>query len=171
MKSAGERIQQLRKERGWTQKQLADNTGISLQSIKLYERGAGIPSNKRSNGTLDKIAEVFGVFPEWIISGEGDKNKLKGLKAFKNSYDKYLLAEKIWSEIQELYELENIPAVSNDLYNKMYFSNTSEKLTRDELLELLSQAEAKKALKNSIFNFIEARVAQYKKSYGGKRNG
>ena len=167
MKSAGERIKELRKERGWTQFQLAEKTGISLASIKLYESGKGIPS-ERSNGTLETLATTFGVFPEWILNGEGEKSSLKGLKAFRLKFNEYVYPQRIWSDIRYLYDIEDIPIKYDSENNNWVNANTLEELSHEEAQELLEQTKALEALKNSIFNTIEARVAQYKKQYGGK---
>lgn len=167
MKSASERIKALRKERGWTQEQLAERTGISLASIKLYESGKGIPS-KRSNGTLEILATEFGVFPEWILNGEGERSSLEGLKAFKMAFNEYVYPQRIWSDIRYLYDIEDIPIQYDTENNKWINADTSEELSHEEAQELLAQTKALEALKNSIFNSIDTRVAQYKKQYGGK---
>jgi len=39
----GERIRRLRKERGWTQKELAERTGCSQRAIVYYERDGKYP--------------------------------------------------------------------------------------------------------------------------------
>lgn len=167
MKSAGERIKALRKERGWTQFQLAQETGISLASIKLYESGKGIPS-ARSNGTLWTLATTFGVFPEWLLSGEGEKSSLEGLKAFQLAFNEYVYPQRIWSDIRYLYDIQDIP-IKYDAENNIWVNaNSLEEYSHEEAKELLEQTKALEALKNSIFNTIEARVAQYKKQYGRK---
>jgi putative transcriptional regulator len=38
------RVKELRKERGWTQRQLGDAVGVSRQSINSIERGRYVPS-------------------------------------------------------------------------------------------------------------------------------
>lgn len=39
----GEKLQYLRKEQNWTQEQLADQIGISRQSLSKWELGAATP--------------------------------------------------------------------------------------------------------------------------------
>lgn len=54
----GNRIKELRDEKGWTQQELADYSGVSIDSIKGYE------SKKTKNITtenLNKIAKAFGL--------------------------------------------------------------------------------------------------------------
>lgn len=60
----GESIKRLRKQKGWTQKDLAENSTINLSSIKQYEAG-------RSNPKYDnriKLANTLGVHPDDLTS-------------------------------------------------------------------------------------------------------
>jgi transcriptional regulator with XRE-family HTH domain len=62
----GQRLAALRKERGWTQPQLAEQLGVSVKAITYYEREASNPTTK----TVEQIAEVFGVAPADLIAGQ-----------------------------------------------------------------------------------------------------
>ena len=42
--TVGNRVKELRNERGWTQQQLADAVGVSRQSINSIERERYVPS-------------------------------------------------------------------------------------------------------------------------------
>jgi len=55
--SFGTRLAALRKERGWTQPQLADKLDISLAALTHYERKAENPSGE----FLAKVAKLFNV--------------------------------------------------------------------------------------------------------------
>ena len=57
LKQIGEKIQKLRKEKGLTQKQLADKVRVSSTYIGFIEQGQRNPSIN----TADKIARVLGV--------------------------------------------------------------------------------------------------------------
>ncbi|WP_341720018.1 helix-turn-helix domain-containing protein [Micromonospora sp. FIMYZ51] len=48
VKRLGALIRRTREERGWTQKDLAEESGVSVESIKRYENGK-IPEPKRGN--------------------------------------------------------------------------------------------------------------------------
>jgi len=61
----GQRLAALRKERGWTQPQLAELLGVTVKTITYYERSASNPTAK----TVDRIAEVFGIDPSELING------------------------------------------------------------------------------------------------------
>lgn len=53
----GERLAALRKERGWTQPQLAERLGTTVTMVTYLERRAKNPTVK----TMEQIARIFGV--------------------------------------------------------------------------------------------------------------
>lgn len=60
------RLYQLRKERGLSQEELANEVGVSRQAVQKWESGAAQP-------TLDKLtalAKYFGVTLDWLVNGE-----------------------------------------------------------------------------------------------------
>lgn len=61
----GEKLKKLRKERGWTQKELEERTGVAQRNISSYESGKLQPSSR----TLRKFAEAFEVAVE-ELAGE-----------------------------------------------------------------------------------------------------
>ena len=69
----GNNIQTIRKFRGMKQQELADKTGINMQSLSKIERGLNYPAYE----TLEKIMEVLDVTPN-VLSGNG--NMLISLK-------------------------------------------------------------------------------------------
>ena len=61
-----EKIMNLRKKSGWSQEELADQLGISRQSVSKWESGASIPD-------LDKIIKMsglFGVSTDYLLKDE-----------------------------------------------------------------------------------------------------
>lgn len=61
-----ERLHQLRRERGLSQEELANEVGVSRQAVQKWESGAAQP-------TLDKLtalAKYFGVTLDWLVNGE-----------------------------------------------------------------------------------------------------
>lgn len=56
-KTFGEKIKQLRAEKGITQEKLASKAGVSVDFLSLIERGKNAPSFKN----IEKIAKAFGV--------------------------------------------------------------------------------------------------------------
>ena len=80
MANIGERIKQLRLERGWTQETLANLLGVSRLAVARWETGERRPRKKY----LDKLAEVFGIPMEELLGVEL-KSKEKTLKLTKSS--------------------------------------------------------------------------------------
>jgi len=57
----------LRKERGWTQQQVAERVKLSVGQIKKYEKGHSAPTLH----ILARIATVFGVSADVFVFDEG----------------------------------------------------------------------------------------------------
>lgn len=65
-KSMGEIIAVLRRERGMTQKELADRLNITDKAVSKWERGLVLPDT----AAIPKLAEIFGVSVEELISAK-----------------------------------------------------------------------------------------------------
>lgn len=59
----GERIKQLRKNKGYTQQQLADLLGVSASAIGMYEQGRREPDN----ATLSKLCTALDTTTDYLI--------------------------------------------------------------------------------------------------------
>lgn len=53
----GDKVRELRKERGWLQQDLADRAGVSMQTVSNLETGRHVPGM----ATLAKVARALGV--------------------------------------------------------------------------------------------------------------
>ena len=62
-----EKIVQLRKERNWTQNQLADLIGMAVNQVKRYEKGKSAPSLE----AIKKLAVIFGISSDELIFDNG----------------------------------------------------------------------------------------------------
>ena len=62
----GQRIAELRKEKGWTQAELADKLGVTHQAVSQWERSETLPDIL----TLPKLAEIFGESINTILGTE-----------------------------------------------------------------------------------------------------
>lgn len=88
-------ITDLRKEKDWSQAELAGKTGISQVMVGKYERGDAMPSIE----VAKKIADAFGVSLDYLV-GEGQNA----------SFDKKTL--------QRLQEIESLdPGTKGVLFN------------------------------------------------------
>lgn len=61
-----EKLQKLRKEKGFTQAQLAEQVGVSCRSIQNYELGSRYPKRE----ILDKLCKILGTRIEYLVSND-----------------------------------------------------------------------------------------------------
>ena len=66
MENFGKRLIILRKNRGWTQKQLAQRIGIAKSTVSAYERNLRVPSYE----TLLSFAKLFNVTTDYLLSND-----------------------------------------------------------------------------------------------------
>jgi transcriptional regulator with XRE-family HTH domain len=72
-----ERLRRLRRERDWSQGQLANKLGIDIQRISKYERGLASPPLE----VIACIAQVLAVSVDYLLMGKSSKTeKLKNAK-------------------------------------------------------------------------------------------
>jgi transcriptional regulator with XRE-family HTH domain len=69
----GERMKGLRKERGWSQADLAGRIGADGRQISRYENGRITPSLE----ALAKIAEAFDVSTDYLLFEEASRRPLR----------------------------------------------------------------------------------------------
>ena len=72
-KTTGLLIAKLRKEKGMTQKQLADILHVSDKAVSRWETGLGYPDTS----ILSKLAKVLNVSVDELLSGEKIKKEIK----------------------------------------------------------------------------------------------
>jgi transcriptional regulator with XRE-family HTH domain len=65
-----DKIKRLRQDKNWSQDQLAQKIDVGRRFISAYETGKSLPSAT----TLQKLAEVFGVSIDYLLSDEQTKN-------------------------------------------------------------------------------------------------
>jgi len=68
MENIGQRIKELRKMLGLTQREFANRIGKGFRAIQEYEAGRRTPDES----TLKLITKEFGVSEEWLKTGEGE---------------------------------------------------------------------------------------------------
>ena len=69
----GEKIVQLRKQRGWSQQQLAKKIGTSGPIIGRYERGEMVPSVE----VAKKLAKAFMITMDYLVDDTGKVTEIK----------------------------------------------------------------------------------------------
>ena len=70
MSNFGEKLRKLRREKDWSQTQLAQKIGTHRRLVSRYENDATTPSTE----TLQKIAQVFGVTTDFLLAENATKN-------------------------------------------------------------------------------------------------
>jgi len=61
----GNRITKLRTSKGWTEKQLADQVGVSAGTVKDWESGNSVPGDAK----IEAIASALGVEADYLSAG------------------------------------------------------------------------------------------------------
>lgn len=69
----GDKLKQLRMEKGWTQKDLADKLGLAKSTVSLYEISQREPNSK----IITKISQLFGVTIDELFDNVTFKNEPK----------------------------------------------------------------------------------------------
>ncbi|WP_163327598.1 helix-turn-helix domain-containing protein [Desulfurobacterium thermolithotrophum] len=64
----GKRIKQIRMSKGLTQREFADELGVSTRAVQEWEAGRRTPSEP----VLRQIEVTFSVNPEWLRHGRGE---------------------------------------------------------------------------------------------------
>jgi transcriptional regulator with XRE-family HTH domain len=86
MNDLGSRIQELRKQQGWSQTVLADKINVSKSQVNRYEnKGVQPPAD-----ILNNMAELFGTSVDFLINGhteEKAKATLKNTKLLRHFKD------------------------------------------------------------------------------------
>lgn len=68
MGNIGDRIKELRKEKGMTQEEFAEKLGIKRNTVATYEVGKSEPSDS----AVVLICTIFNVSEVWLRTGEGE---------------------------------------------------------------------------------------------------
>ncbi|KXS41415.1 MAG: helix-turn-helix domain-containing protein [Candidatus Frackibacter sp. T328-2] len=103
----GERIKELRKEKGLLQRELAEELNITQQTISLYESEKRYPDAK----SLNKMAKYFDVSIDYLLGNTDERQKADHIKQALSD-DPELL--EFWDEMNEREDL------------RMYFKKCSE---------------------------------------------
>ena len=107
----GERIKKAIRDAGLTQKEIAKKVGLSEVSISSYTQGR-IPKAD----VLGQIAELCGVSIEWLLTGEGEQRRAKGVaRAEEKSVGASMVAED-----KEDYFIAQISSEDRELLQILY---------------------------------------------------
>ncbi len=65
----GERIYELRKAKGLSQEELAEQLGVSRQSVSKWETGVAIPDTENALA----MSKIFGVTTDFLLTGQNNE--------------------------------------------------------------------------------------------------
>ena len=65
----GEKLQALRRERGWSQEDLASEIPISRQAVSKWESSAAVPDTEN----VLRLSDIFGVSTDYLLREEKDR--------------------------------------------------------------------------------------------------
>ena len=68
-----DKIIKLRKQRGWSQEQLAEMLNVSRQSVSKWEGGLSIPDLDK----IIKMSSLFGVSTDYLLKDEMEEKQAK----------------------------------------------------------------------------------------------
>lgn len=69
----GSRLKAARIRKGKTQREVAEQIGLTKQSIAAWERGIGPDRLKLNPGEMKPLADYLDLDVEWLISGPGER--------------------------------------------------------------------------------------------------
>lgn len=104
-----DRIKKVRKYLGLTQKEFADNLGVSLSAVQRWEMGM----RKVDERTIKLISEKFRVSERWLKSGEGEMFDDKHLDIQKKIDEMINVLERKTGKVPRWFELMIRDAASN----------------------------------------------------------
>ena len=64
----GEKLQALRKARGWSQEELATQINVSRQALSKWESGASVPDTEN----VVALSRLFGVSTDYLLLENGE---------------------------------------------------------------------------------------------------
>lgn len=122
MREIGEKIAEKRKEKGWTQKELAEKLYVSDKNVSKWECGRSVPDVFM----LKRMADLFGVKIDYFVKLEGDGDfmtdvgiKIRSCREIAG-YSQAEFAERLRTTEQNVIDWENGEALPDVFYlNKM----------------------------------------------------
>lgn len=131
----GTRVRALRRERGWSRKELGERSGLSERFLALVETGQGNPSLR----SLAEIAGALATTPVALIEPRGELIALLGLRGAGKSSVAKALAKRLGCEVIELDDrVEKAAGMSLAEIWEIHGEATYRQLEREALAKVLS---------------------------------
>ena len=77
MHSIAKNIKMIRKQKGWTQQQMADFLFVTRQTVSNWENGRALPDLE----TIEQISEKLGVDSRYLLYGKLTEEKYRKLNS------------------------------------------------------------------------------------------
>ncbi|ACO03934.1 MAG TPA: XRE family transcriptional regulator [Persephonella sp.] len=129
MENIGQRIKQLRKMLGLSQREFAEKIGKSLRAVQNWEYEQRTPDES----TLRLISQTFGVNLDWLKTGEGEM-------WVKDQDKSGVSIEPFEKLIQAINRIEKIPSVVEKILKDYYEKRDIEEFT-NILSEIIKEIE------------------------------
>ena len=108
----GKNLLALRKGKGWTQDEVAEELGISAQAVSKWENGASCPDI----ALLPGLSDLYGVLVDDLLRDEEERRKRQGAVMAYVPEDVYKRQSQVF--ITDLNRVGGIPAVLKELSRK-----------------------------------------------------
>ena len=140
----GEQIKKLRKQKGLSQEQLAEQLIVSRAAVAKWESNNGVPDIEN----LKKLSEVFGVTIDELVKDEILIKTKSGKLSMSKEY------QRIYTEIHSVKAIDWLGALkscaskySNEITRKTYMEFLPEWVSLDRVRYMLSKLESTEVLK------------------------
>ncbi len=131
----GEKLKRLRLEKGLTQKQVAEQIGLSIKGYNFYELNLREPPND----TLKKLCNIFNVSADYLLGLEREREEESGsMNNEKNTTENARRKFSILSEVSRRLEWDEL-ILKNDSSEKEKEILATAKISDLELLKMVQK--------------------------------
>ena len=88
----GEKLQALRKARGWSQEELAQQINVSRQALSKWESGASVPDTEN----VVALSRLFGVSTDYLLLENGETTAQAAPTAAPSAESKWPIMRIVW---------------------------------------------------------------------------
>ena len=88
----GEKLQALRKARGWSQEELATQINVSRQALSKWESGASVPDTEN----VVALSRLFGVSTDYLLLENGEATAQAAPTAAPSAESKWPIMRIVW---------------------------------------------------------------------------